>query len=117
LHTPPESGHAFSAHVRRATSSTDEGEAFGEIGWPPTSVSKIRVFSPFVEGMDTPQKNDALLARVTTYGAVRHQALLTMDRVLAGCRFPPVPTNVEALRRIANDEAFRFGQYDADSCF
>jgi acetyl/propionyl-CoA carboxylase alpha subunit len=121
LHTPPESGHAFVAHVRRApvSASEEEGAAvnFEEIGWPPTPAGTIRVFSPYETGMEVPGEDEALLARVTTFGAVRHQALLTLDRILAGCRFPPVQTNISELRRITNNESLRFGQYDVDTTF
>ena len=109
------------AHVRRGAELEAEGRGeevpFEEIGWPPTSTGKIRVFSPYQMGMPIPVGADALLARVTTFGAVRHQALLSLDRILAGCRFPPLKTNIADLRRLTNNESVRFGQYDVDTRF
>ena len=38
-----------------------------------------------------------------------------MDRMLAELRVEPFATNVDALRRVLGDYAFRAGQYDTES--
>jgi biotin carboxylase len=38
-----------------------------------------------------------------------------MDRMLAEMHVEPFSTNVQALRRILSDHAFRAGQYDNES--
>ena len=52
------------------------------------------------------------LAKIVTHAPVRHQALLTLDRILAATTFPPLSTNISLLRSALHDEAFRAGQYD-----
>jgi len=116
VYARPESGHAFLAHVRSASSADGDAE-FGEVLWPPTPSGSVRVLSPYGEGSEVPKEKRALLARVSTFGAVRHQALLTLDRILAGTRFPPLETNVPRLRQVLLHEGMRFGQYDAESRF
>jgi biotin carboxylase len=56
-----------------------------------------------------------LIAKVSTHEPVRHSALLSMDRMLAELRVEPFATNVDALRRVLCDYAFRAGQYDTES--
>ena len=60
-----------------------------------------------------PEDDGQVVARVTSFAPIRHQALLTLDRVLAGARVVPRPSNANELRGILNDEGFRAGSYDA----
>jgi len=118
VYARPESGHAFLAHVRGGARAETEGTTFGEVLWPPTPSGSVRVLSPYSEGSDLPEgQQRTLLARISTFGAVRHQALLTLDRILAGTEFPPLDTNIPRLREVLSHEGMRFGQYDSDSRF
>jgi biotin carboxylase len=53
-----------------------------------------------------------LIAKLTTFEPIRHRAILSMDRMLAELSVEPFITNVQSLRRILGDYAFRAGQYD-----
>lgn len=102
------SGHAFLARVE---ASRDPKEPMGEMRWPPAPHGRLRVDPTVHVGQvpDTP-----LLLKMSTVAPVRHVAFLTMDRVLAATTLDPYPTNVEQLRALLANEAFRFGQYDVE---
>ena len=53
-----------------------------------------------------------LVAKISTYAPIRHQAVLTLDRVLAGTQVGPGSTNMAELRQVLGNESFRAGQYD-----
>jgi biotin carboxylase len=55
-----------------------------------------------------------LLLKTTSYAPVRHQALLSLDRILAATVVRPLETNVPLLRAVLADEALRAGQYDTE---
>ena len=76
-----------------------------------------RATSSATVGLPLPADDRPLIAKLTTYAPIRHRALLSMDRMLAEMRAEPFETNVQALRRILSDYAFRAGQYDSESAF
>jgi acetyl/propionyl-CoA carboxylase alpha subunit len=51
--------------------------------------------------------DDPLVATVATYAPTRHEAVLTLDRVVAETRIAPLTTNLRLLRRALNHESFR----------
>ena len=75
----------------------------------------LRVDSELAVGGSAAIDRDPLLAKVVTYGQTRHQAVLTLDRVLAEATIEPMRTNVDQLREILADESYRAGQYDVDT--
>lgn len=105
------SGHAIAAWlVGRA-----ESEATVEdVRWPPAPAGKLRFDASVRPGDAVRPGATYALARVAAYAPIRHQAVLTLDRVLAATVAPPLETNVGVLRRVLGDEAFRFGQYDVE---
>ena len=56
--------------------------------------------------------HDPLVATVATYAPTRHEAVLSLDRVVAETRIGPLVTNLRLLRRALNHESFRACQYD-----
>jgi acetyl/propionyl-CoA carboxylase alpha subunit len=112
------SGHALLARVY----SMAEGPATPEtrttvsaLRWPVMPPGTLRIDSELVVGGSAAIDRDPLLAKVVTYGQTRHQAVLTLDRVLAEATIEPMRTNVEQLREILADESYRAGQYDVDT--
>ncbi|MCG8554047.1 MAG: ATP-grasp domain-containing protein [Proteobacteria bacterium] len=80
--------------------------------WPIDTPGKLRIDSSVTSGSDVTPYYDPLVAKVITYGQTRHEALLTLDRVLAQTVITPLTTNISFLRDVLGDEAFRAGQYD-----
>jgi acetyl-CoA/propionyl-CoA carboxylase, biotin carboxylase, biotin carboxyl carrier protein len=99
-------GHAFAVRVE-ATGAL--GEPVTDVRWPPAPHGRVRADPSVHVGM---APEEPLLIKVATFSPVRHQALLTLDRVLAATTVAPYATNVPALRAVLNDETFRACQYD-----
>lgn len=99
-------GHAAAVRVE-ALEATDA--AVTELRWPPAPHGRLRV-DPCVQVGAAPQ--DALLLKIASVAPIRHQAMLTLDRVLAATRVAPYATNASVLRKVMGDESFRASQYD-----
>jgi len=82
---------------------------------PPAPQGRVRATSSATVGLPLPADDRPLIVKLTAYAPIRHRALLSMDRMLAEMRAEPFSTNVQALRRILSDYAFRAGQYDRAS--
>jgi acetyl-CoA carboxylase biotin carboxylase subunit/3-methylcrotonyl-CoA carboxylase alpha subunit len=116
LHAQP-SGHALQARVYalgESAPSADTRATVSALRWPVMPPGTLRVDSELVAGSIAAVDRDPVLAKVITYGQTRHQALLTLDRVLAEATIEPVKTNVDQLREVLADESYRAGQYDVD---
>jgi acetyl/propionyl-CoA carboxylase alpha subunit len=115
-HAQP-TGNAAEAHVY---AELPPGGARGEplhikaLRWPVVAPGALRVETDLAVGAKSGTDYDPLVGKVVTYGPTRHQALLTLDRVLAEATIEPLPTNLPFLREILADESFRAGQYDAE---
>jgi acetyl/propionyl-CoA carboxylase alpha subunit len=112
------SGHALLARVY----SLAEGPATPEtratvtaLRWPVMPPGTLRIESELAVGGTAAIDRDPLLAKIITYGQTRHQAVLTLDRVLAEATIEPIRTNIDQLREILADESYRAGQYDVDT--
>jgi acetyl/propionyl-CoA carboxylase alpha subunit len=81
----------------------------------PAPQGRFRATSSATVGLPLPADDRPLIAKLTAHAPIRHRALLSMDRMLAEMRVEPFSTNVEGLRRILSDHAFRAGQYDNES--
>ncbi len=106
------SGHAFAASVR-TSSAGDESAPIGELRWPAAPQRQVRVEPAVMPGCPSPTVEDALIAKITTCAPIRHRALLTLDRMLADFRAPPLETNAAELRQALAHKSFRAGQYDS----
>jgi 3-methylcrotonyl-CoA carboxylase alpha subunit len=109
------SGHAMQARI--STVSTDCGAPIGagkvrELRWPSVGRGKLKFETNLYVGAELNLERNPWLARAATYGATRHEAMLTLDRVLAETAIAPLATNVSLLREILASECFRAGQYD-----
>jgi acetyl/propionyl-CoA carboxylase alpha subunit len=82
--------------------------------WPVMAPGTLRVETDLTLGARPALEYDSLVARIVAYGQTRHQALLTLDRVLAEATIEPLATNLARLRQVLNDESYRAGQYDAE---
>jgi acetyl/propionyl-CoA carboxylase alpha subunit len=80
--------------------------------WPTLAPGSLRIESAIAVGSQVTPERDPLLAKVIAFGATRHQAILTLDRVLAETEIEPLPTNLAFLRQVLASESFRAGQYD-----
>ena len=112
LETLDARGHALDASII----ALDQQEAVvSSYSVAPSPQGRVRATSSATVGLPLPADDRPLIAKLTTYAPIRHRALLSMDRMLAEMRAEPFSTNVQALRRILSDYAFRAGQYDSES--
>jgi acetyl/propionyl-CoA carboxylase alpha subunit len=118
---PPEldyklpSGHAIEARICAENPLKNFAPSPGdveELRWPPLPVGSVRVDSGIGVGSKVTPYYDSLVAKVIAHGPTRHQALLLLDRALGGTLVRPLQTNIEFLRSVLADHAFRAGQYD-----
>lgn len=118
---PPEAtraeptGHAVQARIEAAL-NPDTGRPFGgrtdDVRWPPAPTGKVRIETAVQPGARVQSDHDPMVASVTTYAPTRHEAVLTLDRIIAETRITPLITNLRLLRRALNHESFRASQYD-----
>jgi len=109
------SGHAIEARICAEDPKRQFLPAPGKIEnlrWPPGPLGKVRIETSVQAGSEISPYYDSLIAKVITYGATRHEAVLLLDRTLAETCIEPLTTNIEFLRQVLNDESFRAGQYD-----
>ncbi len=106
------SGHAISAQLMAAV-DCDLNAVAETLRFPAAPQRSVRVEQSVAPGFSMPSDDQPRLAKVTAFAPIRHQAALTLDRMLAGAVIAPYPTNRDRLRGILNDESFRAGQYDA----
>jgi acetyl/propionyl-CoA carboxylase alpha subunit len=108
-------GHAIEARVCAEDPKKNFQPAPGKVDvlrWPTVAPGALRVETGVGPGGEMTQHYDSLVAKFITYAPTRHQAYLTLDRVLAETTIAPLTTNLEFLRQVLNDESFRAGQYD-----
>ena len=110
-------GHSMEARIYAEDSLKGFIPKPGEVKtlrWPPLAPGSLRIETGIAPGSKVTPYYDPMVAKVVTFGATRHQALLTLDRVLAETEIEPLVTNVAFLRCILAHDAFRAGQYDTD---
>jgi acetyl-CoA carboxylase biotin carboxylase subunit/3-methylcrotonyl-CoA carboxylase alpha subunit len=110
-------GHAIEARIYAEDPTKDFAPRPGEVKtlrWPTLAPGSLRIESAVAVGSKVTDHYDMLVAKVITFGATRHQAILTLDRVLAETEIEPLTTNLNFLRQVLGHEAFRAGQYDTD---
>lgn len=113
----PIAGHAIEARVR--TEATPHNPALGPkpdairaLRWPPVVPGAMRIEASLAPGVVIAPEDEHLIASVVTYAQTRHQAFLTLDRVLSETTIEPIVSNLRLLREVLGDESFRAGQYD-----
>lgn len=112
LHSVEPRGHALDASIL----ALDQQDAVvSSYSISPSPQGRVRATSSATVGLPLPADDRPLIAKLSTYEPIRHRALLSMDRMLAEMRVEPFATNVQALRRVLSDYAFRAGQYDSES--
>jgi acetyl/propionyl-CoA carboxylase alpha subunit len=110
-------GHSIEARIYAEEADKGFLPRPGEVKtlrWPPLAPGALRVESGIAPGSTVTPYYDPLVAKLVTFGATRHQALHTLDRVLAESEIEPLTTNLEFLRRVLAHESFRAGQYDTN---
>jgi 3-methylcrotonyl-CoA carboxylase alpha subunit len=112
------SGNAIQARVwavsGRDGSGAEHGDEIKVLRWPTLAPGTLRIETDLTVGARAGTDHDPLVARVVAYGQTRHQAILTLDRVLAEATIEPLNTNIAVLRQVLADESYRAGQYDAE---
>jgi acetyl/propionyl-CoA carboxylase alpha subunit len=111
-------GHAMLARLFAAEqpdAARDAAPVLVALRWPTVAPGRLRVDSDLAPGASPRLDRDGSLAKLVAFGPTRHQALLTLDRVLAEAVLEPPMADLQRLRAILADEAFRAGQYD-ESC-
>jgi acetyl-CoA carboxylase biotin carboxylase subunit/3-methylcrotonyl-CoA carboxylase alpha subunit len=110
-------GHAIEARIYAEDPSHDFQPRSGEVKllrWPTLAPGALRIESAIAVGSKVTAHYDPMVAKIIAFGATRHQAILTLDRVLAETEIEPLVTNLRFLRDVLGHEAFRAGQYDTD---
>lgn len=110
-------GHAFEARICAETPDPLFTRVEGKVErmrFPPAPYNKIRFTPGINEGDHVGGNLEPLLARVGTHAAVRHQALLNLDRALAETSILPLENNIRFLRRVLNHDSYTAGQFDCD---
>ena len=107
------SGHAVTVQVL-AEEDAQRRESVEVLRFPSLPQRTTRVEPSVAEGTNVPPDDWPRLAKITCFAPIRHQSILTLDRVLAATQAPPMKTNVPTLRRVLIHEGFRAGQYDCD---
>ncbi len=110
-------GHAIEARIYAEEPDKGFLPRPGEVKtlrFPPLAPGTLRIETGIAPGSKVTSHYDPLVAKVVTFGATRHQAVLTLDRVLAETEIEPLITNIEFLRRVLAHDSFRAGEYDTD---
>jgi 3-methylcrotonyl-CoA carboxylase alpha subunit len=110
-------GHAIEARIYAEDADKGFIPKPGEVKtlrWPALAPGSLRIESGIAVGSTVTPYYDPMVAKVITFGATRHGAILTLDRVLAETEIEPLVTNLDFLRRVLAHESFRAGQYDTD---
>lgn len=110
-------GHAIEARIYAEDATKGFLPKPGDVKtlrWPTLAPGSLRIESAVAAGSKVTSHYDPMVAKVITFGATRHQAILTLDRVLAETEIEPLVTNLSFLRQVLAHEAFRAGQYDTD---
>ena len=110
-------GHAIEARIYAEDATKGFLPRPGDVKtlrWPTLAPGSLRIESAIAAGSKVTAHYDPMVAKVITFGATRHQAILTLDRVLAETEIEPLVTNLTFLRQVLANEAFRAGQYDTD---
>lgn len=108
-------GHAIEARIYAEdpySGAISEPVEIAALRWPMVAPGCLRVETDLAVGSRAATDFDPLVAKVAAYGQTRHQALLTLDRVLAEATIDPLATNLPFVREILGDESYRAGQYD-----
>ncbi len=108
-------GHAVQARVEAALDPRDQRPFPGrvdDVRWPPAPTGRVRIEASVQPGSRLASHHDPMVASVSTYAPTRHEAVLTLDRVVAETRIAPLTTNLRLLRRALNHESFRASALD-----
>jgi acetyl/propionyl-CoA carboxylase alpha subunit len=105
-------GHAAEARIEVVPHGPEATAAIETLRWPMVAPGCLRLETDLAVGHRPRTELDPLMAKIAAYGQTRHQALLTLDRVLAEALIVPLTTNLDFLRSILAHESFRAGQYD-----
>ena len=110
-------GHAVEARVYSENPAQGFLPSAGTVAVLDESVasrSGVRVDSSLVDGLEISANYDPMLAKVVAWGADRAEALSRLDAALRDYVVLGVPTNVEYLRLLINDDDVRAGRLDTN---
>ncbi|NMR31128.1 ATP-binding protein [Crystallibacter degradans] len=106
-------GHAVEARVYAENPEQDFLPSAGTVlGLHEASGDGIRVDSSLLPGLEISSSYDPMLAKVIAWGEDREEALDRLDGALGETVVLGVPTNVEYLRLLLNDDDVRAGRLD-----
>ena len=72
----------------------------------------IRIDSGIYAGYTIPPYYDSMLAKIIVHGQNRNEAIAKLKRALEELIVEGVPTNIEFLLKLIEDEDFKKGNYD-----
>lgn len=113
------SGHAIEARIYAEDASLDRRRpkrVINELRWPTVAPGKLRIETGHSSQTELNTFDNRLLAKVVTFGPSRNRAVLALDRILAESVIVPIPTNIDLLRAILNNQSFQAGQFDTSFC-
>ncbi len=109
-------GHAIGAQLL-GTDEASRTQIVEDLRFLTLPQSRARIEASVVPGAGVPPDDWPRIAKLTCHAAIRHQALLTLDRLLAISEAPPVTTNRDEIRKVLAHGAFVAGQYDQTLAF
>ncbi|MFG2004075.1 acetyl/propionyl/methylcrotonyl-CoA carboxylase subunit alpha [Spirillospora sp. NPDC048911] len=105
-------GHAIEARVNAEDPARDWAGSAGDVGdLALPGGPGIRVDTYLVPGAVVPPHYDSLLAKVIAWAPTRARAIRRLDRALDEFRCDGLTTNIDFLRWILADTAFRSGEH------
>lgn len=114
LHAQP-SGHVIQCCVEIAVDPKTKKNYQGKVDdakFAPLISGKNRIELGVGRGSRIVEGDHPTLVNMAAFGATRHEALLTLDRMIAEMKLTPVVSNIRLLRKAINTETFRVGTYD-----
>lgn len=111
-HVQP-SGHAIGAQLlAKGAPAEARAQAVEALHFLTLPQRSARIEASVVAGATVPPDDWPRIAKLTCHAAIRHQSLLTLDRLLAISAAPPLETNKDEIRRVLQHGGFVAGQYD-----
>lgn len=106
-------GHAIELRVYAEDPLNDFLPSIGNLSvYQKPEGQGIRVDDGFEQGMDIPIYYDPMIAKLTTYGATREEALQRMREAIDDYRIEGIQTTLPFGKFVVNHEAFISGNFD-----
>jgi 3-methylcrotonyl-CoA carboxylase alpha subunit len=109
-------GHAFEARIYAEDPNNEFLPAAGQLTWlqQPTESAHVRIDTGVIQGDQVGVYYDPMIAKLIVWDEDRPRALQRLERALSTYRIVGVMTNIDFLRRLATNNAFRAEELSTD---